>query len=181
MSDFSAARHRAVLRATRAFTLIECLVVIVVTTLVLVTVSTTLHALNRVQARVRAEIATHSSLARFATELRLDCHRATTPPRVVIEQATASTLHLTLGEQHAVQYRCEPPRIVRTELLGTNPARREVFRIGDVSNVEWRVGLAERQVEWRYRPAPAPGGTGIAEDFAPRSIHAALPVVGEQP
>lgn len=171
------------------FTLIEMLVVIAVSTLILITVTTTFHALSRTSQRLRTDVAQGPAWARFASQLRRDCHRATgatleSPAvgtdKVAGNQPRIPVLRLVLGDQ-LIAYQFETNRMLRLESTATTPttvSRREVFELPGASELEWVVDTQQHRVEWRFQPAPGAGLVAGEGPIPRRSIVAAFGLGG---
>lgn len=113
----------------RGYTLVECLIVIVLVATVMGTVSLTLHSLYRADRCVRDAVAHERSLDRFVAQLRSDAHQAVS---ATIEQPASEAdpptgLQLRLPGEQTIQYAVGKRNIERVVLRGDAVQHRETY------------------------------------------------------
>ena len=129
----------------RAYTLIEILVVIAVTTTLMGIGLGILHTLIRLEGGSREEIQQRAAMGRLAVQFRRDVHAA---KELIKASEPASeearpAWQLSIAPDRVVEYRVEPEQLVRTERAGSEILGEESFCLPEETNVSIaRIGEA---------------------------------------
>jgi hypothetical protein len=106
----------------RAYSLIECIVLITTLSIVLGLAGTLVHSLMNFDRADRRRIAASEMVERLGRTLRSDAHRSIAPPEIAPRGMT-----LKLGDGQSVVYQIEKARMIRTLQQKDKPTHRDIF------------------------------------------------------
>jgi prepilin-type N-terminal cleavage/methylation domain-containing protein len=124
--------------APRAYTLVELLVVLTITSLVLTSVAVALTSLFRAEGNIRDRVNRAEIHARLGFQLRSDAHRASAVAPLPGENAPHGFV-LSGPDGLRVEYRTGAERVVRTVSRGDQIAHRDSFRLADQRRAEYEI------------------------------------------
>lgn len=136
----------------RAFTLIECLVVLLVMTMAMGTIVLSLHTMFETNQHVHGALEYRQQLHRFATQLRDDVHRTKSIEIKAAEDAASGGTELLLVKdllvnemEQQIVYRLQPDRIERIVREGDATVHRDSYSVQPRAGSSWQM-VRERPV-----------------------------------
>lgn len=166
----------------RGYSLIESLVVIVLTGTTLTVVTLMMHTLHRTEHRWREDLRTQRALEQLAFRLRQDAHGATS---VTIGQSRgdrSKSLTLATADEQTIVYSSSPAAIERVVQRGERVAHRDRFLLAAAVDSFWTIDTRfERPVIVFHWPQPVPNQS--VPDAAPfaQTVRAVVNVTPVQP
>lgn len=123
------------------FTLVEMLAVIAIMSVVLGTVTVTMHTLFRSTQRVRDLVLYRQQIERFTWQLRDDSHQALSamPGKAGNNNTSATVLELKYAGTRTVQYILAEQHIDRIERHGTQLSHQEHYAITPDLDLGWQL------------------------------------------
>jgi type II secretory pathway pseudopilin PulG len=150
----------------RAYTLVECLVVVILVAATLGTVTLTLHALYRADRHLRDALTHDRDLDRFIAQLRSDTHQAVSatvdePPE---ETIAGAGLVLSFAGNQTIQYTIRSQHIERVVRGKDTVQHRETFPLPALSGWQVRAGGASPVVSLvlKLKPGSRPKQQTVA-------------------
>ncbi len=129
------------MRTRQGYTLVECMVAIVLIGVTLATVSVALSGVYRCRQRVGEESAMELDLQRFAVQLRADAHDAVSAEEQKPDEPDAAvvTLLLKLTDDRSVEYTLEGRHVERVLRQGDRLRHRDTYRLPKAYAAHWQV------------------------------------------
>jgi len=121
-----------------AYSLLEILLAVGVTSLVMSAVAVSMHTMLSVDRTLKVDAVYGHVMPRLSLQLRRDAHAADT---VVLKDEADDTAGMVLtlaAENEVVQYESAAGRVTRTWRRGGEPLGREVYALGKTTQLRWK-------------------------------------------
>ena len=140
----------------RGYTLIESLVVIVLTSTTLTVVTVTMHTLHRAEHRLREDLQSQRALEQLAFRLRQDSHGAASAAIGEVTEARSRSLTLVTPDEQRIEYSSAGTGIERVVRRGETISHRDRFLLAAAADSFWTIDTRfERPVIVFHWPRPA--------------------------